>query len=236
MYMRQIMGITTIAKLSSEIKPMEDIRKFLESLCSDVGGRNGDPARKTLIEVAAMTSARDASKQFSEIVSQNTSGLLVNERLINIPASVVAPLLQQLKTDYEDAVRANKWPKYSYLVYFIKMYQIPLVKGHKATSAENKNAVSEELFEFVSEEDQLISQMASCYIDYNISHQHAGAPCGGKWSSDKEMIPYRRVCLLELTKFWALLPELEQLKTDLGNINITPLTNGDDDEEYVDKK
>ncbi|KAI9331201.1 p21-C-terminal region-binding protein-domain-containing protein [Obelidium mucronatum] len=60
---------------------------------------------------------------FESILDSKSSGLLVNERLINMPPQIVVPMLKMLDEELEWSVEEKKEKPFEYLVYISKTYQ-----------------------------------------------------------------------------------------------------------------
>lgn len=67
--------------------------------------------------------ASDATKLLVERVLQANTAMLINERFVNIPPQISAPLLQSLKSEIDKARMKNKPFNFDYYLMICKMHR-----------------------------------------------------------------------------------------------------------------
>ncbi|KAJ3294532.1 Mss4p nuclear export [Rhizoclosmatium sp. JEL0117] len=80
-------------------------------------------AIKEYLTSKSLKSNKQKHDEFQHILSDTNSGLLLNERLINMPPQIVIPMIKMLDEELEWSVEEKKEKRFEYLVYISKTYQ-----------------------------------------------------------------------------------------------------------------
>ncbi|KAL4708598.1 hypothetical protein ACJJTC_014206 [Scirpophaga incertulas] len=163
-----VFGITTIINITKrkDEKCIQQIRELLTTLAEE----NAIDSTKVLIK---------------KILSDDSShvGLVINERILNIPAAISAPLFSSLQTELEKAVKKNMPYTFQYLVWICKTYSM----GDQATE-----------MLYANQEEQPIANEALCSFDVDVTEQADLS----QWDYEGgSMTPFRRVVIFEGSKF-----------------------------------
>lgn len=177
-----VYGVTTVVNLT-EKKSMEcvsQLRNLLKDLCS----KHGDD--------------RSVAKITQLLNDENNSlGLLINERFVNIPPQIAVPLLMNLRKEIEKA-KSRKMPfDFQYFVMICKLYKMDHMKKK---SKKNKNKEPEPEVLWSNAEEEVIQELADCSFEFCVK-QDSDSALGGKWhESDAEMTPWRKVLIFPASK------------------------------------
>lgn len=172
-----VFGISTIVNLTSR-REVECVQQI-----------------KSMILERAEKSSTDATLKFLRDVLTNdarNTGLLINERYINIPSQISVPMLENLCKEIKRANEKNMPYNFSYIVMILKFHRKEAKKGKPA----------EDLFS--NPEEELFLQESLASFEYSVlAEQDTGL--GGKWrEDDEEMTPFRKVVIIDGKK----LPEI----------------------------
>lgn len=139
-----------------------------------------------LLDKAKTALETDTYNNFETVLNlQNHKvGFLINERFINIPLQIAAPLFASLQ---------NELPKSSHhssLEYFITILKL----------FKNETGTEDEIF--ANPEEEKFQTKAIFQFDYSVRNESDTA-VAGDWDADEEntLIPYRRVLVLRATDF-----------------------------------
>ncbi|GBP51262.1 Protein BCCIP homolog [Eumeta japonica] len=162
-----VFGVTTIINITKrkDEKCIQQIRELLVSLAND----NADDKTKELI------------KKILEDDS-NHVGLLINERILNIPAAISVPLFSSLESELGKAIQKNMPYNFQYIVWICKTYNTGEGSDILYANQEERPLVDEALASF----DLDVSQE----MDFSQWDYEGGA-----------MTPSRKVLILEAKKF-----------------------------------
>ncbi|CAH0763351.1 unnamed protein product [Diatraea saccharalis] len=136
-----VFGITTIINITKrkDEKCIEQIRNLLTTLAED----NANDKTKALIK----NILTDESNQV---------GLVINERILNIPAAISVPLFSSLQSELDKAVRKNMPYTFQYLIWICKTY--------------NTGEQSSEVL-FANQEEKPIADEALASFDVDVTEQ-----------------------------------------------------------------
>lgn len=128
-----VFGVTTVVNITKRKNEpsVAQIRELLTKLSQD----HADPRTKELIKYIL---ADD---------SQHT-GLVINERILNIPAAISVPLFASLQTELEKAHRKNMLYNFKYLIWISKTYTTGESSEVLFANQEEKSLVSEAIASF----------------------------------------------------------------------------------------
>lgn len=170
-----IFGITTAINISKSQSHgcIEDIRKCIQTKCEQFA----KPEDKQLF----MNALSDDTKQ---------TGLLINERFINIPAQIAIPMLENLDKEIRQA--AIKKEKYQFSQY------IMLVKFNRKKGKGKHKDQQEDIF--TNEEEDVLEEYADASFEYSAERETDSTLAGNWTESDSTLVPYRKVVIFDATK------------------------------------
>ncbi|XP_013185052.1 protein BCCIP homolog [Amyelois transitella] len=163
-----VFGITTVVNITKKKNEpsIQQIRTLLTTLADD----NADDRTKALV------------KKILADDSQHV-GLVINERILNIPAQISVPLFASLQTELEKAVKKNMPYTFQYLVWICKTY--------------NTGDDSSEVL-FANQEEKPIADEALASFDVNVTEQADLS----QWDYEGgALTPYRKVLIFDGHKF-----------------------------------
>ena len=172
-----VFGVTTVINLTSrkESQFVKDIKSII-------------------IERAEKSSTDATLKLLRDILTndERTTGLLINERYINIPPQISVPLFESLCREIKRANEKNMPYNFSYYVMILKFHRKEAAKGKQ----------SEDFFS--NPEEELFAREALASFECSVQSE-CDSGLSGKWrESDEELTPYRKVIVIDGKK----LPEI----------------------------
>ena len=148
--------------------------------------------RELLQQLATEHATDDESRKIVKTVLDNDAlGLLINERFVNIPAQISVPLLENLITEMDRACRRNLPFKFNYLILICKLYKL---------------ADSDKEVIWSNPEEEIIAEDAIGSVEFPIETE-SDSGLGGERRKD-QMIPYRRILILEASKLRSTLDKI----------------------------
>lgn len=163
-----VFGITTVLNLT-EHKETECVQQI-----------------KSLILERAEKSSTDATlKMLRDILTNDarTTGLLLNERYINIPSQISVPMLENLCKEIKRASEKDLPYNFSYLVMILKF--------HRGKSPDDV---------YSNPEEELFFQESLASFEYSVKSE-SDTGLSGKWrENDEELTPFRKVVVLDAKK------------------------------------
>lgn len=181
-----VFGVTTIVNLSEKQNQecVQQLRNLLKELCQEHGTDQSNAYVRSLLS------------------EQNTVGLLINERFINIPAQISVPLLESLIKEIQRAKSKNLPFNFTYFILISKLYKVDNSSQKKKKSGKNKNAMKTDEQEIIwsNPEEELFDQEADCRFEFNVKDESDSGLSGNWHEDDVTMIPYRRVLFLSAEK------------------------------------
>lgn len=119
----------------------------------------------------------------------------MNERFVNIPAKIADPLLTSLQGEIHKI--SKKDPSYNF------DYLIMICKTHKQKGNQT------EAF-FANAEEEVFYNKAICSFEFDVSEE-SDTSVSGKWGEgDAEMIPFRKVLILNGKEFPSIVQNVRQ--------------------------
>lgn len=170
-----IFGITTAINVSKSQSHgcIDDIRKFIQTKCDQFA----KPEDKQLFSNAL----NDDTKQ---------TGLLINERFINIPAQISIPLLENLRKEMAEA--AIKKEKFRFSQYMM------IVKFNRKKGKGRQKDQTEDIY--TNEEEDVLDEYADASFEYS-AERETDSTLSGNWAeSDTALVPFRKVVIFDATK------------------------------------
>ncbi|CAK1541027.1 unnamed protein product [Leptosia nina] len=163
-----VFGVTTVINITKkkEEQCVKQIRNLLTTLADD----NADEKTKTLVK---------------KILSDESSqvGLVINERILNIPAGISVPLFSSLQSEVEKAIKRNMPYTFQYLVWICKTYK---------TSEDDSDIL------FANQEEKPLLDVALATFEVDVTEQAELS----QWDFDGgAMTPYRKVLIFDGSKF-----------------------------------
>ncbi|XP_041985185.1 protein BCCIP homolog [Aricia agestis] len=172
-----VFGITTVINLTKrkDEKCIQEIRQLLTTLANE----NADEKTKSLV-----------NKILAE--SSNHVGLVINERILNIPAAISVPLFSSLQNELQKAIQKNMPYTFQYLVWICKTYKI----------ADDDSEVL-----FANQEEKPLTEEALASFDVDVTEQADLS----QWDYDGgAMTPCRKVLIFDGKKFDTLVRLLKE--------------------------
>ncbi|XP_053619365.1 protein BCCIP homolog [Plodia interpunctella] len=162
-----VFGVTTVINITKKKNEpsIQQIRTLLTTLAED----NADDRTKALIH---------------KILSDDSQhvGLVINERILNIPAQISVPLFASLQTELEKAIKKNMPYTFQYLVWICKTYN----------TAENSSEVL-----YANQEERPLASEAVASFDVDVAEQAQLS----QWDCDGGALsPCRKVLIFDGSK------------------------------------
>ncbi|KAI9002288.1 p21-C-terminal region-binding protein-domain-containing protein [Gaertneriomyces semiglobifer] len=178
-----------------DTEPIKAIRAFLAEKC-----------RKAIPD-------KDVHEQFGCILEK--AGLLINERLINMPPQIVPPMLKMLLEEIEWALEDKEPFNFPYYIYISKIYYEvePTVEEEEGVVVEKKKkkartSKAAEVFYF-QPEDEIIQEYATLKFDYKPSQSQASD--SRRAFHEHGIDPSRRVLVIKQDDIKKILERLEEI-------------------------
>ncbi|PSN29979.1 hypothetical protein C0J52_25384 [Blattella germanica] len=187
-----VFGITSVVNLTEKqnLECVQQLRTLLLDLCNDYGTDQANTFVRSILSDGLQS-----------------IGLLINERIVNIPAQISVPLLESLNKEMKRACEKKMPYDFTYFVVICKLYK---TEKPKSKNKKKKQQGGEELeILWSNPEEELIDKEAECRFEFCVKND-SDTGLAGQWlEDDLEMTPYRRVLLLKANK---LEPLIEQIK------------------------
>ncbi|KAJ8709730.1 hypothetical protein PYW08_009734 [Mythimna loreyi] len=141
---------------------------------------------RTLLTTLAEENADDRTKALIKKILANESdhvGLVINERILNIPAAISVPLFSSLQNELEKAIKKNMPYTFQYLIWICKTY--------------NTGEGSSEVL-FANQEEKPIADEALASFDVDVTEQADLS----QWDYEGgALTPCRKVLIFDGSKF-----------------------------------
>ncbi|KAG7159327.1 protein BCCIP homolog [Homarus americanus] len=179
----QVFGVTTIINLTSrkDEKCIAGLRTALVEKCS--------------------SHASDSTNQLLRDLLGNESkhvGLLVSERLINLPAQFSLPVFESLRKEIDEAKAKDMPYDFTYLLMICKVYKTEKRKKKKTIEAEM----------WSNPEEEVIAEESIASFEYCVK---GDTGMSGDWDEDDaQYTPYRRVLLLNASRMPEIIAKVKQ--------------------------
>ncbi|XP_047525384.1 protein BCCIP homolog [Pieris napi] len=163
-----VFGVTTLINITK--KKDEQCIKQIRALLTTLANDNADEKTKTLV-----------NKVLSNDASQ--VGLIINERILNIPAAISVPLFSSLQSEVDRAVKRNMPYTFQYLIWICKTY---------------KTIDDESDILFANQEEKPLLDVAIANFEVDVTEQAELS----QWEHEGgAMTPYRKVLIFDGSKF-----------------------------------
>lgn len=163
-----VFGITTVLNITK--RKDENCVKQIRTLLTTLANENADQKTKELI---------------NKIISNDAEhvGLVINERILNIPAAISVPLFTSLQTELEKAVKKNMPYTFQYLIWICKTY--------------NNGEESSEVL-FANQEEKPLADEALASFDVDVTEEADLS----QWDYEGgALTPCRKVLIFDGKKF-----------------------------------
>lgn len=152
-----------------------------------------------LLEKGEKNAEDNALKLFKTTLGVEKVGLLVNERFVNIPAQISLPLFESLQNEVERAISKNKPFNFSSIILISKFYR----------KVDTNGKVVEDILSNLEEET--FAPYVTASFDYSVESE-ADSGLDGNWEEDDtQLIPYRKVSLIDAKKLSEIIVALKDL-------------------------
>lgn len=163
-----VFGITTVINITK--RKEESCIKQIRTLLTTLAEENADDRTKGLIK---------------KILSDDSEhvGLVINERILNIPAAISVPLFSSLQNELEKAIKKNMPYRFQYLIWISKTY--------------NTGDESSEVL-FANQEEKPLTDEALASFDVDVTEQADLS----QWDYEGgALTPCRKILIFEGNKF-----------------------------------
>ncbi|XP_076044993.1 protein BCCIP homolog [Oratosquilla oratoria] len=185
--LQQVFGVTTVINLTS--------RKD-ESCISGL--------RSALVEKSGSSGSDETNRLLRDILGNESKhvGLLLSERLVNLPPQFALPIFESLGDEVEEA-KTKKMPyDFTYLLMICKLYKMEGKKKKK------QKQPSINLVMWSNPEEEIFAEECLASFEYEVK---GDTGLGGDWEEDDaEYTPYRRVLLLKADKVPSIIHKVKQ--------------------------
>ncbi|XP_071533485.1 protein BCCIP homolog [Panulirus ornatus] len=181
----QVFGVTTVINLTSrkDEKCIAGLRTALVEKCSSHGN--------------------DSTNQLLRDILGNESkhvGLLISERLVNLPAQFSLPGFRSLKREIEEAKSKDMPYDFTYILLICKIYKMEQERKKK------KKPVETELWS--NPEEEIIAEGSIASFEYSVK---GDTGMSGDWDDDDaQYTPYRRVLLFNASCLPEIITKVKQ--------------------------
>ncbi|KAG8222983.1 hypothetical protein J437_LFUL002706 [Ladona fulva] len=186
-----VFGITTVINLTEkkELECIRQLRSLLLELCEEHGSEETKELVRSLVQSGG---------------PQHNVGLLITERFINIPVQIAVPLLESLSKEIKRAQEKRMPFDFSYYILICKLYKMDAKAQRKSRKKKNdkgRPGLEDPSVIWSNPEEEVISEDADYSFEFCVKDE-AGSGLGGQWEEgDAEMVPYRRVLILQSDRF-----------------------------------
>ncbi|XP_060860890.1 BRCA2 and CDKN1A-interacting protein-like [Metopolophium dirhodum] len=136
---------------------------------------------------------------------KNQVGFLINERYLNIPPSISGPLFRIICKELSNKRTENPLNNFAYLFMICKLYKVE--KSKKGNIYVEGSQIL-----WRNAEEQFFDIVADYKFEYCVQSENCTDPAG-KWVelNNSRMIPFRRVLIFSMNKFFLVTKKLESL-------------------------
>lgn len=123
-------------------------------------------------------------------------GLLINERIVNLPAKIAEPMIVSLQAELQKMKKRD--PSYNFDYFVLVCKTCKPKKGKDETY-------------FVNSEEEIFNNEAEVGFEYNVSSQCDSA-FQGQWTEDDiEMVPHRKIIFVPANKLDGIIQNISQV-------------------------
>ncbi|XP_077299938.1 protein BCCIP homolog [Arctopsyche grandis] len=135
--------------------------------------------------------ANDQMKKLIQRVLNSNSALLLNERLVNIPAQISAPLFESLREELHKALDRRIMTQFDYFVMICKIYKQELPKNQRANKNDNTTLL------WSNSEEEVVCAEAVDFFEFSVQTESDLGFTGDWLEEDNTMMPFRRVLIID---------------------------------------
>lgn len=146
---------------------------------------------KAIILERAEKNANDNTLKMLRDILTNESietGLIINERYVNIPAPISVPMLENLCKEINRANEKNKPFNFAYYIMVLKFHR------KEAKAGKPKEDI------FSNPEEELFLKESLLNFEYSVQSE-IDAKNDETWKEDGKLVPFRKVVILDGKKF-----------------------------------
>ncbi|XP_003246322.1 protein BCCIP homolog [Acyrthosiphon pisum] len=187
-FANKVFGITSVINITE--KTSECVKKL----------------HKLMLDLSNYHSDSDTTRFVNGLLSNNDNqvGLLINERYVNIPAAISVPLFQALRKEMFKLINKKQSYNFDYLIMICKLYKVMKNKKGKKSFEDSEIIWS-------NGEEEFFDKAADYKFEFCVQIDK-GSRLAGNWvTSDPGMIPFRRVLIFSMEKFYSIINQLESL-------------------------
>ncbi|KAJ3302244.1 Mss4p nuclear export [Kappamyces sp. JEL0829] len=194
------LGLGTVVKLDDNLDPY--------ALISCLDGEQG--AHHSCVEQVVNLIKQKASPEALSVLNKKRIGVVLNDRLINMPPQIAPSLFKFLHEEIQAQIKSNKTKPFDYLVYISKIYhqvQTAEGKGKAASGKGTDKKIKRQEPHFYQAEDEFIAPFAQMHFDYDLPKQQASD--SRRVFNDDGIEQSRRVYILPFSCLGSLVEALE---------------------------
>lgn len=156
--------------------------------------------RAYLLDKCEKHSPPAMKQQFIDILSDDDkqTGLLINERFINIPPQISVPLLENLQDEINRASKKRDAFKFTHFLMLIKFYRKEK-KGSKP---------AEDIFS--NGEEEALCEKCEASFDYSVQSETDSALSGNWREGDSALMPYRKLIFFKSNQLPVLIESVKE--------------------------
>jgi len=139
-------------------------------------------------------------------------GLIISERLINMPVQIVPPMYKMLQEEIQWAIDDNEQYKFEWYLILSKTYKevMPTVDDEMdVQKLRKKKAKSDPTIFYFHAEDEIIEQNADYQLDFQFTKQPTAVSDSRRAFNEFGIAPEMKLFLLHKSKFDILIQDLE---------------------------
>ncbi|KAJ2708829.1 Mss4p nuclear export [Coemansia spiralis] len=166
-------------------------------------------------QIVAYLRRKDKGGRLGAVLDGHTA-LLLNERVINMPPQIVAPMLRMLGGELQNAAAAGEPFDFEHLLLICPMYrEVPQADsdsdsdGGPRRAQKKKRPVLDPIDAYAHPEDEIIEEFARAKFDFGLSRSNR-VPDARNAFADSGLAPSRRCLVLRTADIPALAVRLEE--------------------------
>ncbi|KAJ3301658.1 Mss4p nuclear export [Blyttiomyces sp. JEL0837] len=151
-------------------------------------------------------SSSDKKAELKGILNSKRVGLLINERVINMPPQIVPPMFKMLIEEVQWQAEEKGLKPYDYFLCYSKTYSEFETEDPETAQPGKKKKRKGTTFNFFQVEDEVFEEFSTLSIDVELSTEYDSLP---QVFSESGLRPARKICLIPASKAPALLERLK---------------------------
>lgn len=153
--------------------------------------------------------ATDAAKTaIRNVMDSDTAqlGLLINERIVNIPAQISIPLFENLISEVKRANNKNMPFNFSHYILICKLHKATKKTSEKLSS---KDSTDEPNIIWSNPEEEIFAEETNISFEFSVENE-SDSGLRGTWSETDEVMPYRRILFFEACKLPSIISKIKR--------------------------